>query len=124
MKKRPELFNAAGKLMCYLHHEGRCPHPGDHDDKTHASPTKAQLAIYKEWKAQKESGKPPVAPKSKAVPKRAAAPAAKEAGDETSEAPNTKHRGRSASRKGAKKRDSPPAATPAIEDCVFCLGDE
>ena len=53
-----------------------------HDDKTHASPTKAQLAIRKEWKAQKEGGKPPAAPKPKAAPKKAAAPAANEAGDE------------------------------------------
>ena len=110
--------------MRYQHYEGRCPHTGDHDDKTHASPTKAQLAIYKEWKARKESGESPVAPKSKAVPKKAATPAAKEAGDETSEAPNTKQRGRSASRKGSKKRDSTPAATPAIEDCDSCLDDE
>ena len=123
MRKRPELFNAAGKLMCYLHREGRCSHTGDHDDKTHASPTKAQLAIYKEWKAQKEGGKPPAAPKPKAVPKKAA-PATNEAGDESSEAPKPKQRGRSASRNASRKRDSTPAATPAVDDCDSCLGDE
>ena len=124
MKKRPERFNAAGKPMCYLYREGRCSHTGDHDDKTHASPTKAQLAIYKEWKAQKEGGKPPAAPKSKAAPKKAAAPAANEAGDESSEAPKLKQHGRSASRNASRKRDPTPAATPAVEDCDSCLDDE
>ena len=121
MKKQPELFSSAGKLMCYSHHEGRCPHTGDHDDKTHASPTKAQLAIYKEWKAQKDGGQAPASPKAKAVPKKAT-PAADEAGGDSST--KTKQRGRSASRDTSRKRAPTPAATPAVDDAHFRSSDE
>ena len=121
MKKRPELFNAAGKPMCYLHHEGRCSHTGDHDDKTHASPTKAQLAIYKEWKAQKDSGKAPASPKAKAVPKKAI-PAADNAGGDA--ATKTKQRGRDSKRDTSRERDPTPAATPAVDEGHARSSDE
>ena len=59
--------------MCYAHYEGRCPKQADQCDKSHATPTKAQLVEYHEYKkaqAQKARSKSPAVAKPKAVPRR------------------------------------------------------
>ena len=114
--KDPDLYNAAGKLMCYAHYEGRCNKSAEECGKSHGTPTARQLVKYNEHKARaqakpKPAGKPPAVAKAGPVPNALPAPAPDTPGPIG--APMPKPRGRSRGRSESKGR-TPETTTGAV----------
>ena len=88
--------------MCYAFFEGRCADPNC--ARSHATPTRKQLAIYTEAKAKREEAK-----KAKPAPKEPAVPAAGSDAPAAKEAPKPKK----------KKKEAPAAIAAPVGSAAF-----